>query len=155
MNSSFEEELNRSGTLIYTNTGDSMLPLLRQGKDVLVIEKAAAYHRFDAVLFRRVGVPGSNRYILHRILKICPDGRYWIAGDNRTIGEYVAKEQILGVLTAVNRGGRLIKATDLRYRLYVRLWCAPYHFRFFILNTRRYIRLFPGIVKGWLNRHGF
>ena len=35
----FEEELARSGRLIYTNYGDSMRPLIRQDRDILIIEK--------------------------------------------------------------------------------------------------------------------
>ena len=30
----FEEEIERSGRLIYTNVGDSMLPLIRQDRDM-------------------------------------------------------------------------------------------------------------------------
>ena len=37
--STFEEELTRKRKLIYTNVGDSMMPLLRQGKDLLIIER--------------------------------------------------------------------------------------------------------------------
>ena len=74
----FEEELERSGKLAYTNVGVSMLPLIRQEKDVMVIEKADTYRPLDAVLFRRKGVTGRGAYVLHRILKIMPDGRYWL-----------------------------------------------------------------------------
>ena len=31
--STFEEEIARNGFLLYRNVGDSMLPLIRQGKD--------------------------------------------------------------------------------------------------------------------------
>ena len=31
--STFEEELERNGILIYTNRGDSMMPLLRENRD--------------------------------------------------------------------------------------------------------------------------
>ena len=36
---SFEEILARDGRLFYTNIGDSMMPLIKQGRDLLVIEK--------------------------------------------------------------------------------------------------------------------
>ena len=151
MITTFEEELNRTGKLAYTNVGVSMLPLLREGKDVMVIEKAQNYRRLDAVLFCRPGVVGRGAYVLHRILKICPDGRYWIVGDNCTEGEYVEKRHILGVLTRVQRQEREIKTTDFRYRIYVNLWCRPYRFRFFVLKTRRFLSR----VKGWVRRHIF
>ena len=38
MKMTFEEVLEREGRLVYTNVGISMLPLLRQGKDLFVVE---------------------------------------------------------------------------------------------------------------------
>ena len=35
--STFEEELKEKGVLVYTNVGTSMRPLIRQGKDVMII----------------------------------------------------------------------------------------------------------------------
>ena len=150
MESTFEQELARSGKLLYTNVGVSMRPLLREGRDIMVIERAEDYRVLDAVLFRRPGVVGRGAYILHRILKILPDGRYWIVGDNCTEGETVARENILGVLTGVMRNGRLVSVTDRKYRAYVRFWCAPYRLRFLILRGRRFL----GRVKRWVKRRG-
>ena len=145
MYTTFEEELERSGKLAYTNVGVSMLPLLRQGRDVMVIEKAEVYRPLDAVLFRR------QTFQIHRILKIMPDGRYWIVGDNCVTGELVERRNILGVLTGVSRDGKLLKNTDLRYKAYVRLWCAPYHLRFFILRmkhlTKRILRRVSKLIR--------
>ena len=63
----FEEELNRTGRLIYTNVGDSMLPLIRQGRDLLIIEKPhGRLKKYDIPLYRR----DSGQYVLHRILKV-------------------------------------------------------------------------------------
>lgn len=151
MNTTFVEELKNSGKLVFTNVGISMLPLLREGKDVMIIERADEYRRWDAVLFRRPGVTGRGEYVLHRILKIRRDGTYWIVGDNCLSGEDVRRENILGVLTGIKRGDRLIRVTDLRYRLYVIFWAAPYHLRFLIMRLRRFIRR----GKGWLKRHVF
>ena len=36
--STFEEELKEKGILVYTNVGTSMRPLIRQGKDVMIIK---------------------------------------------------------------------------------------------------------------------
>lgn len=152
MNTSFEEQLKNSGKLIYTNVGGSMLPLLREGKDIMVIEPAETYKRLDAVLFRRPGITGRGAYILHRILQISPDGqKYWIVGDNCLSGETVEKTDILGVLTSIHRNGKTVKITDFRYRMYVRIWCAPYHLRFFILKVLR----LPVHIKEWMKRNVF
>ena len=119
----FEEELDTHGRIIFTNRGLSMLPLLRQNRDVLVIDKRGEERmkKYDAVLFKR----DSGQYILHRILKLL-DGGYYIVGDNCITGEYVREDQVLGVLRAVRRGSRTIQVTDLGYRCYVRI-LRPIH----------------------------
>lgn len=149
MYTTFEEELERSGKLVYTNVGVSMLPLLRQGRDVMVIEKSDVYRPLDAVLFRRPGTAGRGAYVLHRILKIMPDGRYWIVGDNCVDGELVERKNIMGVLTGVLRNGKLIRNTDFSYRAYLALWCTPYHVRFIILRMIRKTKR----VRRFLSRH--
>lgn len=138
----FEEELNRSGRLVYTNVGVSMMPLLRQGRDVMLIEKRDPkdLRRFDAVFFKRPGVTGRGAYVMHRILRILPDGNYWIVGDNCTSGEIVPPADILGVLTQVKRDGKkTVHMTDFSYRLYVFFWCRPYYLRFFVLKAGRLV----------------
>lgn len=37
----FEDVIERDGRLVYTNVGDSMRPLIRQDRDILIIEKVA------------------------------------------------------------------------------------------------------------------
>ena len=117
--SSFEEELERSGTLVFTNRGRSMLPLLRENRDLMVIEKKGPERckKYDAVLFKR-----GDRYVMHRILQV-REQDYYIVGDNCRKGEYVRDEQILGVLKQVVRDGKTIDVEDPAYQRYVHLWC--------------------------------
>ena len=145
---SFEEVLNRDGRLVYTNVGVSMLPLIREGRDVMIIEKRdiSAVKKYDAVLYRRDNFSGRGRYVLHRIVKILPDGSYYIVGDNATSGETVNAGQILGVLTGINRGGRQVSLTGFKHRAYVALWCAPYHLRFAILHIKHFLSYLFGAV---------
>lgn len=131
----FEELLNRDGKLAYTNKGVSMMPLLRQGKDVLVIEKCDTFKKYDAVLFVRKG-KCDHQYVLHRILKVNSDGSYWIVGDHCTNGERVEANQILGKMTQVYRNGKTIKVEDKKYLFYVHLWCDFYPIRVFLLRFK-------------------
>ena len=48
MYTTFEEELEQNGKLVYTNVGVSMLPLLREGRDVMLIEKTDVLKPLDA-----------------------------------------------------------------------------------------------------------
>ncbi len=115
----FEQELDTHGNIIYTNKGVSMLPLLRQGRDVMCIEKRTDQRckRYDAVLFKR----DNGQYILHRITKVL-DGGYYIIGDNCFSGEYVREEQVLGILTSIRRDKKTIRVTDFGYLCYVHIW---------------------------------
>ena len=68
----FEQELDSHGRIIFTNRGVSMRPLLRQNRDVMVIDKRGPERlkKYDAVLFRR----DNGQYILHRILRVLEGG---------------------------------------------------------------------------------
>ena len=150
---SFAQLLERDGALAYTNKGISMMPLLRQDRDIMIIEKRdPPYKKYDAVLFLR----DNGQYILHRIMKVM-DGKYYIIGDNCPSGETVREEQILGVLTGVKRDGKLIRENDRRYRCYVRFWWAIFPLRKGWMRLRPYLgavrRRVRKLVKGG-NTHG-
>ncbi|MBR3144942.1 MAG: S24/S26 family peptidase [Clostridia bacterium] len=138
---SFEEALSKEGRLVFTNVGDSMMPLIREGRDVLVIEKRdlSRLKRYDVVLFRRQNVKGRGEYVLHRILKILPDGNFCIVGDNCIEKETITPSQILGVLSGLSRDGKPFNMNGLLYKLYVVFWCAPYHLRFFVLRGKWFL----------------
>ena len=116
MKMTFEEVLEREGRLVYTNVGISMLPLLRQGKDLFVVEKRGPerLRAGDVVLYRRP----PNQYVLHRIVKV-RERDYVILGDNCVNREYgITDEDILGVLTGFVREGKHHTVTEKGYRLY-------------------------------------
>lgn len=134
--STFEEEIQRNGKLVYTNVGDSMNPLIRQGRDLLVVSKVnGRLRKYDIPLYKR----DSGQYVLHRILKVRKDD-YVTCGDNRWQKEYgITDSHIIGVLTAVVRNGKEIPVTDKKYRLYVHLWCDFFYIRAFILRAKHFI----------------
>ncbi len=133
----FREILERDGRLVYTNRGDSMLPLIREGRDLVVIEPIREpLRKYDVPLYRR----DSGEYVLHRILKIRPDG-YVMCGDNRWRREKgVPPRQMIGVLTAVIRDGKTISVKDRKYRIYARIWGAGYPARVIALRARGLLR---------------
>ena len=113
---SFEEYLEKNGTLTYTNVGVSMMPLLRQGKDLFTVTKKGAERckAGDVVLYRRP----PDSYVLHRIVEVLPDS-YVLLGDNTVKREYGIKdEDILGVMTGFVRGGKTHSVTEPWYRVY-------------------------------------
>jgi signal peptidase I len=134
MRTSFEEELDRKGYLVYTNTGCSMMPMLHQHHDILLIEKPhGRLKKYDIPLYRR----SDGKYILHRILEVRPHD-YVICGDNNTVKEYVQDKDIIGVLTSYTRDGVTHHLNEPSYKLYVHMWCDFFPLRVLYLRTRRF-----------------
>lgn len=129
----FEDIIRNNGYLIYTCVGYSMMPLLRQRRDIIEIRNKSTERckKYDVVLYK-----WGSKYILHRIVKVRPND-YVIVGDHCIQKEYgITDDMILGVMTRVIRDGKSIYPTDWRYKLYCRLWVDFYPIRVFILKLK-------------------
>jgi hypothetical protein len=136
--STFEEELQRSGRLVYTNVGNSMMPMLRENRDLLIVERKpqGRLKKYDVPLYKR----DSGQYVLHRVLKVRAQD-YVMCGDNRCRREYgITDRHIIGVLTGFVRDGREISVRNKGYRAYVHLWCDFFHIRVLLLRGIRFMR---------------
>ena len=130
--STFEEILEQDRRLIYKTRGVSMLPMLHQNRDIIVIVPAEGrLKKYDTVLYKR----GSS-YILHRIVGV-RDGEYLIRGDNTYHLEHVPQDAVIGVLTGFVRNGKSYTVEDTGYQIYCRVWNAIYPLRKLMLGTRR------------------
>ncbi len=145
----FEELLEKDGYLVYTNVGTSMMPLLRQRRDIIEIRKKGhtfRCKRYDVVLFKR-----DDKYILHRILNV-REKDYVICGDHNIWREYgITDDMILGVMTRVIRNGKSITPDNIWYKLYVHLWCDFFPVRATILYIKMIIRAMLHRVKRLLS----
>lgn len=138
----YEEYLEHNGSLTYTNVGVSMLPLLRQGRDLFIVEKKGGERcrKYDVVLYRRP--PGE--YVLHRIVEVRADD-YVILGDNCINKEYGIRDRdILGVMTGFVRGGKEHSTEEAGYRIYSKLWCVMTPIRIFF---KKVTNKFKRVVK--------
>lgn len=148
---SFERYIEDHGYLLYTNVGSSMLPFLREKRDIIEIRPVKGkVKKYEVALYRR-----GKIYILHRCIHASSAG-YVFAGDHNTFKEYGVKdEDILGVMTRVIRSGHYVYPSNLFYKLYYHIWVDFFPIRVFFLrciagfyNTARKIRflgrkLFP------------
>ena len=134
---SFEDELEKSGKLVYTTVGISMRPLIKQDRDISIISKPnGRLKKFDVALYKR----HNGQYVLHRVVKVLEDG-YVILGDNCISKEYNIKDsQILGVLTSLVRNGKEVDLNSFGYKFYVRARYAHYPVRVIIFKTKRFLR---------------
>ena len=84
--------------------------------------------------------------VLHRILRLRADGMCFIAGDNCESGEWVRQTDILGVLTQVRRGKKIISAQSLSYKLYARFQAVAFPLRrLYRRQKRRVLRLWQRV----------
>ena len=126
LHSSIRTQLDTQGFCACTVAGSSMNPMLREGREVVMIRKKSTPPRVDdVVLYEHDG-----ELVLHRVRKITPKG-YLIRGDNSYADhKNVPEAAILGVLEYyVREGERIDCATDRRYRRYVRRRNASYPMR--------------------------
>ena len=117
--------------------GTSMLPLLRQGVDSVVLSPITErLRKYDIPLYQR----DNGKYVLHRIVEA--GAVYTCLGDNQYSPELgIRDDQLIAVVTAFYRGERKCSVTNPGYRLYCRIW---YH--------TRHLRKFYGRCIGWLKR---
>lgn len=114
---SAESVLCEKGFLSETIVGTSMLPLLKEYRDTVIIEKITApLRKYDVVLFRR-----GKQLVLHRIVKIKRE-YFLIRGDNCVQGEKVYDRQIIGIMTHFYRKGKRCNVNNETYRLYSVIW---------------------------------
>ena len=121
---SYEQYLEENGELTYSNKGTSMLPLLRQGRDLFTVRKKTEERckTGDVVLYKR-----GDKYVLHRIVEVRPE-TYVILGDNCVNKEYgITDADILGIMTSFVRNGKAHSVDELPYRLYsaIQMKAAP------------------------------
>lgn len=114
-----EDVLEKEGVFITTTAGVSMYPMLRDRRDTIIVRPVSGrLKKYDVPLYRA----GGN-YVLHRIVKVLPDGGYFIRGDNCFLTEKnIPEDAVIGVLTEFIRNGRTITADAFGYKLYSRVW---------------------------------
>ncbi len=135
----YESYLAEHDSLTYRMTGVSMLPLLREGRDLFTVRRKEPGERCrpgDVVLYRR---PPSH-YVLHRVMKVRSED-YVILGDNCIAREYgIRDEDILGIMTGYIRKGTAHSTGELPYRLYTFLMLHASGVRIILKRCRGKIR---------------
>ena len=122
---SFEDILNTYNYVPYTTCGNSMWPLLKEGRDVVFISnKVDPIRLYDVVLTRRP----SGRLLLHRVVGMTHNGTYTICGDNSYKRDFgIKRNEIIGKLEYIVRNERINNLNSILYKTLIYVWC---HFFF-------------------------
>jgi hypothetical protein len=112
------EGLESGKTVKFSPRGISMLPMLRQGIDNVILSPVPEkLKKYDLPLYRR----SNGQFVLHRIVEA--GDTYTCVGDNQFVLEPgLRHEQMIALVTAFTRGDKLISVTDFRYRAYCVFW---------------------------------
>ncbi len=131
------------GFYLGTAVGVSMLPLIREGVDVIEVAScdASRLRPMDVVLYE---VPGDGAcggtYVLHRV--VGRDGGAVVTlGDNCVSTERIDPAWVLGVLVGLYRNAGEANALGTpAYRAYVALRCRPWTLRVLLVGGWRRAR---------------
>lgn len=134
------ETLSESGEVSFVSAGVSMMPTIRDRKDVVTLVKPQGrLKKGDVPFYQR----DNGQYVLHRVVYVNGD-TYVLRGDNQWENEYnIRHDQIIGVLYSFDRNGKTHKVTDADYKLYVKL--LP-----LVRYVRKYYYLFKSKVYAFL-----
>lgn len=130
-----EDVLKEKGVYVGPTVGVSMLPMLKNRRDTIVVKpKMERLKRLDVALYRR-----GDAYVLHRVLQPI-EGGYVIRGDNCYSDEYIPEEDVFGVLTEFFRKDKHIYCTDEKYIKYAKKRLKTYKTRRFFVRIKWKIR---------------
>ena len=131
-----EDVLREKGAYIGPTVGISMLPMLKNRRDTIVVKpKTERLKRLDVALYRR-----GDAYVLHRVLEPI-DGGYLIRGDNCYSDEHIPEEDVFGVLMEFFRKNKHYYCTDKKYIRYAERRLKTY-------KSRRFFVRIKGKIKG-------
>lgn len=133
-----KEIIQSGGAFELLVTGTSMTPTLMHKRDKvkLVAPEIRNIANHEIVLFQRK----DGSVVLHRIVKILPDNMLLINGDAQNWCESIRRDQVIAVVTAINRDGMWISCDQLRYRCGIRVWCILRPVRGIVFRILRIVR---------------
>ena len=130
-----EEVLELQGKYVGPTVGVSMLPMLKNRRDsVIISKKTERLKPLDVALYKR-----GKDYVLHRVLEV-KDWGYIIRGDNCYADEQILEENVIGVLTEFYRKDKHVLCTNEKYLRYAKRRIKTYPARrvFVMIKSKIY-----------------
>jgi len=128
-----QEEIAKGNSFSFTAFGSSMSPFIVGGKDRVTLSPIQMpLKKNDVVFFRRK----NGEFVLHRIVRILQDHSLILSGDHQISTECILPDQVIAVLTALERGGKMRKIDSVQ----TSAWCFFLPIRKFFLHIYLYFR---------------
>ena len=127
-----ERSIKELGYAVVPITGTSMLPLLKEGRDLVELESCSQERlkKGDVVLYKK----NDGTLVLHRIIKTENGEFFTVLGDHQfNNDEWVNKNQIIAVACGFFIKGRYVTEKTRWYRMYKKIWLCNLNFRRIIL----------------------
>ena len=111
-----EESLKDNRIYITVTKGNSMNPMLVEGRDkVVIVPPEFPLKKYDVPVYRKLG-----HYTMHRIVKVTKKG-YIICGDNRAdLERDIAQSDIVGMLEGFYQRDKYISRSDKEFLQYAK-----------------------------------
>ena len=131
-----EEKLASGEEVLFSPTGTSMLPTIRQGRDtVVLVSPPKRLRKYDIAMYKRE----NGQYVLHRVIK-CKE-TYTFTGDNQYFDEKnIDHGQIIALCSAYIRDGKRVELDSFSCRMSARL-------RLYTRPLRRVVRKLIRLIK--------
>ena len=135
------ENLNNDKVIHFSPNGISMLPMLRQGKDSVILTLPVKIKKYDMPLFET----STGNYVLHRVVKFNHDGTFDCMGDNCFRAEKnIRMEQVIAVVDGFYRDDKYYSVNYVPYRIYCVIWN-------YTRTLRRIYRKIRVLIRRFLN----
>lgn len=111
------EVLESDGEFEICPSGKSMLPLIKEGRDLVTLVKAHSFlSEGDIALYKRE----CGQFVLHRVMR-SENGVYAMCGDNQiTLEKGIRHSQIIGKVRRMTIDGKTLDVNDKKHLRYVK-----------------------------------
>lgn len=132
-----KEQLDLGKTVRFAPRGTSMLPMLRQGIDTVVLKQAPdRLKKYDLPLYMRE----NGQFVLHRVVEVRKES-YTMCGDNQCMREFCVKpENILAIAVGFYRGEEYVSCDDPNYIKYCKSQVIKQRINYFVVRLKQIVK---------------
>lgn len=130
-----QEQLDEGKNVSFVPRGQSMMPMIKGGEDLLILRKhEGRLHLFDVALYYRRDI---DAYVVHRVVGFKKDKTYVMLGDNNFQREYgISDDDVIGVVINYYHKGKMHSVTSFTYKVYCEFWYYSRPFRHLWCKSR-------------------